>query len=84
MKSNEHSNDQVRLDFLALFFLAGLRHCVRTVEQKDRDLLVGLLSDIHSAVNTGARFFPIDLSRRDLDSQALTTIAVLNRQEITA
>ena len=41
-------------------FLGRLRHCVWTVEQENRDLLVGLLADIHRSMNGGA--FPLDLS----------------------
>ena len=46
-------------------FLGRLRHCVWAVEQEDCNLLVGLPADIHRPMNTGARFFPLNLSRRD-------------------
>ena len=35
-------------------FLGRLRHCVWAVEQEDCNLLVGLLTDIHRPMNTGA------------------------------
>jgi len=68
----------------SLLLLGGLRHRIRTVEQEDGDLFIRVLSDIDRPVNTGAGFLPIDLSRRDLNAQALTAIAVFNREEIAA
>jgi len=60
-----------------------LRHGIRAVKQENRDLLIHLLADVHGTVNTGAGFLPIDLSRRDLDSHAVTAIAVFDREQIT-
>jgi hypothetical protein len=40
-------------------------------------LLVGLLADIHRLMNTGARLFPLDVSRRNLDLMTLSSIPVL-------
>ena len=51
-----------------------LRHRVRAVEQEDRDLLVGLLADVHRAMNALGWLFPLDLSRRDLNALALASI----------
>jgi len=65
-------------------FLGRLRHCVRAVEQEDCNLLVGLLTDIHRPMNTGARLFPLDLSRRDLNALALAAVTVLNGEEIAS
>lgn len=53
-----------------------LRHCVRTVEKEDGNLLVGLLTDIDTAVDALGRLIPINLPRRDRDVLALTPIAV--------
>ncbi len=41
----------VRIVEIRNLFLGRLRHRVRAVEQQDRDLLVGLLADVHSAAN---------------------------------
>ena len=65
-------------------FLGRLRHRVWSVEQENRDLLLGLLPDIHRSMNTGTRHFPVHLSRRDLDALALTFVAVFNRDEIAS
>lgn len=65
-------------------FLGRLRHCVWAVEQEDCNLLVGQLTDIHRPMNTGARFFPLDLSRRDLNALPLAAVTVLNGEEITS
>jgi len=70
----------VRIVEIRNLFLGRLRHRVRAVEQEDRDLLVGLLADIHGAMNALGRFFPVHLSRRDLD--ALAAVAIFNREEI--
>jgi hypothetical protein len=69
--------------YLALF-LGWLRHRVWAIEEKDSDLLIKLLADIHRPVNTGTRFFPLDLTRRDLRGNRITTVAVLNREEIAS
>jgi hypothetical protein len=42
----------LRCPMLALLF-TWLRHRIRMVEQEDRDLLIGLLADIHSPMNSG-------------------------------
>ena len=65
-------------------FLGRLRHCVWAVEPEDCNLLVGLLTDIHRPMNTGARLFPLDLSRRDLNALALAAVTVLNGEEIAS
>jgi hypothetical protein len=59
-----------------------LRNRVRTVKQENRDLLVGLLADVNRWVDTGTRFFPIYLSRRNINAQAPASIAVLNRKQV--
>ena len=41
------------------------------------------VADIHCAMNTGTRLFPLDLSGRDLNTLTLASVAVLNREEIT-
>jgi hypothetical protein len=64
--------------------LGRLRYCVWAVEQEDCNLLVGLLTDIHRPMNTGARLFPLDLSRRDLNALALAAVTVLNGEEIAS
>jgi hypothetical protein len=61
-----------------------LRDGIWAVEQEDSDLLVRLLADIHSPMNAGTRLLPLDLSRRDLDALALTSIPVFNREEIAS
>jgi hypothetical protein len=35
-------------------------------------------------MNAGARLFPLDLSRRDVNALTLTSVAVLNRVEIAS
>jgi hypothetical protein len=65
-------------------FLIRLRHRIWAVKQEHSDLLIALLADIHCPVNTGARFFPIDLSGRDLNPQALASVTVFNREEIAS
>ena len=65
-------------------FLGRLRHRVWMVEEEDRDLLVGLRPDIHRPMNTGARFFPIDLSGCDLNAVALAAVTVLNGEGIAS
>jgi len=54
------------------------------VEEEDSDLLIKLLPDIHRPMNTGTRLFALDLTGRDLDGKRVTTIAVLNREEIAS
>jgi hypothetical protein len=44
-------------------FIGRLWDRVRAVEQEDRDLLVGLLADIHRPMNAGPRLLPLDLTR---------------------
>jgi hypothetical protein len=70
------------LNFLLFFY--RLRHGVRAVEHEDRDLLVGLLADIHRTMNTGARLLPLDLSRRNPHAMALSSIPVLDQEHISA
>jgi hypothetical protein len=65
-------------------FGARLSDCVGAVKEEDRDLLVRLLADIDSAVNPFGRLIPIRLPRRDLESMALATIAVLDCEGIAA
>jgi hypothetical protein len=65
-------------------FLGWLRHGIGAVEQEDRNLLVGLPADIHSAVNALGWLLPIDLSRRNLDAMALSSVAVLDQKRIPA
>jgi hypothetical protein len=65
-------------------FLGRLRHRVRAVEQEDRDLLVGLLADIHSAVNALSWLLPVNLPRRNPDLMTLSSIPILNAEEIDA
>jgi hypothetical protein len=69
--------------YLALF-LGWLRHRVWAIDEKDSDLLIKVLADIHRPVNTGTRFFPLDLTRRDLHGNRITTVAVLNREVIAS
>jgi len=69
---------------LASLLFGWLRHRVRAVEQENRNLLVGLLADIHRPVVTGTRLLPIDLARRDFDALDFASVAVLNRQGIPA
>ena len=59
-------------------FLGGLRHCVRAVEQENRDLLVVLCADIPRRMDAGAPLLPIDLTRRDFDALALAWAAVFD------
>jgi hypothetical protein len=47
-------------------------------------VLVGLRPDIHRPMNTGARFFPIDLSGCDLNAVALAAVTVLNGEGIAS
>jgi hypothetical protein len=77
MKSSAYSNDQVRFDPLVLPLLIWLRHRVRTVEQEHRDLLIGLLPDIYRPMDTQGGFFPLDLSRHNLNAMALASIVNL-------
>lgn len=49
------------------------------VEQENRDLLVRLLADIHCPMNADTRFFPIDLSGRDFNALALTSVVSTGR-----
>ena len=65
-------------------FLGRLRHGVRAVEQEDRDLFVGLLADVHSAVNSVGWLLPVNLFRRDLNALALAAVTVLNGEEIAS
>lgn len=74
----------VRIVEIRNLFLGRLRHCVWAVEEENRDLLVRLLANIHCPTNAGTRLFPLDLSGRNLNSQALTALAVFNRQQITS
>jgi hypothetical protein len=60
--------------------LGRLGHGIGAVEQEDRDLFVGLLADIHRSVYALAWLLPVNLSRRDLNSQAFTAVAILNRE----
>jgi len=60
-------------------FLGRLRHCVWAVEQEHRNLLVGLLADIYSPMNTVAWLLPVNLSPRNLDAMALFSIPVPGR-----
>jgi hypothetical protein len=57
---------------------------VRAVEQEDCDLFVSLLADIRGAVNALGWLLPLDLSRRNLDAMALSSIAVLDQKHIPA
>jgi len=82
MKSGACWDDLLRLDPHTLL-LGRLRHCIRTVEQENCHLLVGLLADIHRPMNAGAGLLPVNLSGRDLNPQALTAISVLDQEEIT-
>lgn len=59
--------------------LSRLCNCVRMVEQENRDLLVRLLADIHCPMNADTRFFPIDLSGRDFNALALTSVVSTGR-----
>jgi hypothetical protein len=61
---------------------ARLSHGIEPVEKKDGDLLVRLLADIDPAVNTVGRLIPACFPRGDLESIALTTIAVFDREGI--
>ena len=54
------------------------------VEQENRDLLIRLLAHIHRPMNTGARFLPLDLPRRDLNVVALASVTILNGEEIAS
>lgn len=54
------------------------------VEKEDGDLLVRLLADIHTAVNTVGRLIPIRLPRHDLEPMVFTTFAVLDGKSIAA
>jgi len=58
--------------------LRRLRHRVRSVEQEDRNLLVGLLADIQRPMNTGTRLVPLNLTGRDLNALALASVAVFD------
>ena len=57
---------------------ARLRHCVRLVEQENRNLLIVQLADIHRPMHAGARLLPLNLPRRDLDALALASVAVFD------
>ena len=61
-----------------MLLLCWLRHSVWATEEEDRDLLVGLLADIHRSVNTGTRFLPVNLTGRDLHGNRITTVAVFD------
>ena len=65
-----------------MLILSGLCHRVRAVEQENRDLLVGLLADIHGVVNALTRLLPLNLTGRDLNALALSSITVLNREQV--
>jgi hypothetical protein len=65
-------------------FLCRLGHRVRALEQEDRDLFVGLLADIYSPMNTVRWLLPVNLSRRNLDATALSSIPVLDQEHIPA
>jgi len=80
----QRSYRTVRIVEIRNLFLGRLRHRVRAVEQEDRDLLVGLLADVHSPMYAVTRLFPLDLSRRNLDALTLAAIAAFNRDEIAA
>jgi hypothetical protein len=53
-------------------FLGWRRHRVRAVEPEDCDLLVGLLANVHSAVNALGWLLRVNPSRRNLDAMALS------------
>ena len=74
----------VRIVEIRNLFLGRLRDCVRAVEQQDRDLLVGLLADVHSAVNALGWLLLVNLSRRDLNALAPGSITVLNAKQIAS
>jgi hypothetical protein len=61
--------------------LRWLSHRIWMIQQKNCDLLIRLLPDIHRPMDTGTRIFPLDLSRRYLDALTLASVAVLNREE---
>jgi hypothetical protein len=61
---------------------ARLSHGIGPVEKKDGDLLVRLLADIDPAVNTVGRLIPACFPGGDLESMALTTNAVFDREGI--
>ena len=49
-----------------------------TVEKEDRNLLIGLLPDIHCPMHASTRLLPIKLSQRDLDTLALAAVAIFD------
>jgi hypothetical protein len=61
-----------------------LRLCVGVIQEKDRDLLVGLLADIHGPMNAGDRLFPFNLPRPNRKTLAFASIAVLDQEQITS
>ena len=77
-----HASNPLAAASPLLLFLGRLRNRVRTVKQENRDLLVGLFADVNRSVDTGTRFFPIYLSRRNINAQAPASIAVLNRKQV--
>ena len=52
------------------------------IEKEDGDVLVGLFTDIDTAVKALGRLVPIDLPRRNLDALALTPIAIFDGEGI--
>lgn len=53
------------------------------VEKEDGDLLIGLLADVDTSVNSIRRLVPARLPRTDLEPIALAAIAVFDRKSVT-
>ena len=53
------------------------------VEKEDGDLVIGLLADVDTSVNSIRRLVPTRLPRTDLEPIALAAITVFDRKSVT-